>query len=283
MMAGHSMYMTPAKAAELDKLPQYYCSLNFVMKNSALVKKVRPTSNFSAPHPSGSFNLLAVNGPSILNSAKKVLLKFFQYSTAITADILTAYRALHISELSQSLSRFFWVSNPNDPNTMTECCWLRATYGSAPTSIFMEIALREQIGGATVDEEVKELLNDSRFVDDLCASDHNPTRLVANMKSYIDICSKFGFTHGEVSSTNNIYEGTEQNQVRTLLGIEWNPALDVWRPNSEWNVSAKTRGIYKDRSVKEMSNDDLENLEVTKTLLSRLLGKTSIQADLKME
>ena len=109
MMAGHSTYMTPAKAAELEKLPQYYCSLNFVMKNSALVKKVRPTSNFSAPHPSGSFNLLAVNGPSILNSAKKVLLKFFQYSTAITADILTAYRALQISELSQSLSRFFLV------------------------------------------------------------------------------------------------------------------------------------------------------------------------------
>ena len=52
------------------------------------------------------------------------------------------------------------------------------------------------------------------------------------------------------------------------------PGLDVWRPNSEWNVSAKIRGIYKDRSVKEMSNDDLENLEVTKTLLSRLLGQT---------
>ena len=145
------MYMTPAKAAELDKLPQYYCSLNFVMKTSALVKKVRPTSNFSAPHPSGSFNLLAVNGPSILNSAKKVLLKFFQYSTAITADISTAYRALHISELSQS---FFWCSNPDDPNTMTECCWLRATYGSAPTSIFMEIALREQVGGVRNCEEL---------------------------------------------------------------------------------------------------------------------------------
>ena len=39
-------------------------------------------------------------------------------------------------------------------------------------------------------------------------------------------------------------------------------------------MSAKIRGIYKDRSVKEMSNDDLENLEVTKTLLSRLLGQT---------
>ena len=141
-MSQHSLYMTPEKAAELDKLPKYFCSLNFVQKNSTLVKKVRPTSNFSAPHPSGSFNLLAVNGPSILNSAKKVLLKFYNYSTGITVDISTAYRALYISKLSQSSSRFFWVTNPDDPDTMAECVWLRATYGSAPTSIFMEIALR---------------------------------------------------------------------------------------------------------------------------------------------
>ena len=91
----------------------------------------------------------------------------------------------------------------------------------------MEIALRKDVAGATDEEDVKEMLNDSRFVEDLCASDHDPTRLVANMKSYIDVCSKFGFTHGEVSSTNNIFEGTEQNQIRTLLGISWNPALDT--------------------------------------------------------
>ena len=161
--------MTPAKEAELDNLPKYYCSLNFVMKNSTLVKKLRPTSNFSLPHTSGSFNLLAVNGPNILNSVKRVLLNFFNFSTAITADISTAYRALHISKLSQSLSRFFWFSNPDDPSSMTECCWLCATYGSSPTSIFMEIALREEVATATDDKDVKEMLNDSRFVDDLCA------------------------------------------------------------------------------------------------------------------
>ena len=113
MVAGHSTFMTPSKLAELDNLPKYYCSLNFVMKNSTLVKKLRPTSNFSLPHVSGSFNLLAVNGPNILNSVKRVLLKFFNFSTAITANISTAYRALHISKLSQSLSRFFWFSNPD--------------------------------------------------------------------------------------------------------------------------------------------------------------------------
>ena len=203
-----------------------------------------------------------------------MLLKFFNYATGITVDISTAYRSLYISKLSQSLSRFFWVTNPEDPETMTECVWLKATYGSAPTSIFMEIALREPVANATDKLEVKELLNDSRFVDDLCHSDDNPTRLVANVKDYIEVCSKFGFSHGEVSSTHNVYEGKDFNQVRTLLGIEWNPELDTWKPNSEWNVSAKCRGVYKDKSLKEMSNDDLENLEVTRTLISRLLGQT---------
>ena len=130
------------------------------------------------------------------------------------------------------------------------------------------------MANATDKLEVKELLNDSRFVDDLCHSDDNPTRLVANVKDYIEVCSKFGFSHGEVSSTHNIYEGKDFNQIRTLLGIEWNPELDTWKPNSEWNVSAKCRGVYKEKSLKEMSNDDLENIEVTRTLLSRLIGQT---------
>ena len=103
MEAGHSTYMTAEKKAELDKLPRYYCSLNYVHKNSSMIKKIRPTSNFSAPHPSGSFNLLAINGPNILNSSKRVLIKFFNFGFAITTDISAAYRSLHISKLSQSL------------------------------------------------------------------------------------------------------------------------------------------------------------------------------------
>ena len=154
MLSNHSMYMTEEKTAELDKLPRYFCTLNYVQKNSTSDKKVRPTSNFSAPHISGNFNLLAINGPSILNSAKKVLLKFFNYATGITVDISTAYRSLYISQLSQSLSRFFWVTNKDDPDTMTECVWIKATYGSGPTSIFMEIALREPVANAADKTEV---------------------------------------------------------------------------------------------------------------------------------
>ena len=73
------------------------------------------------------------------------------------------------------------MTNPDDPETMTECVWVKATYGSGPTSIFMEIALREPVANATHKMEVKQLLNDSRFVDDLCHSDDNPTRLVENV------------------------------------------------------------------------------------------------------
>ena len=87
---------------------------------------------------------------------------------------------------------------------------MRATYGSSPTGIFMEIALREEVAPATDDEDVKDMLNDSRFVDDLCASD-DPTKLVANLKSYIDVCAKFGFSQSDVSSTNNIFEGADKN------------------------------------------------------------------------
>ena len=90
MASNHSMYMTKEKAEELEGLPRYYCTLNYVKKNSTAEKKVRPTSNFSAPHVSGSFNLLAINGPSILNSAKTFLtrLGYFNVTTILFYFIL---------------------------------------------------------------------------------------------------------------------------------------------------------------------------------------------------
>ena len=43
MDAGHSMFLTPEKRSELEGLPRYFCSLNYVQKNSTVTKKIRPT------------------------------------------------------------------------------------------------------------------------------------------------------------------------------------------------------------------------------------------------
>ena len=235
-------------------------------------KKIRPTSNFSAPHVSGSFNLLAINGPSIINSSKKILIKFFHFSHGLTVDISKAYRSIWITPKSQSLSRFFWVENKDDITSMKECLWTKCTYGSGPTGIYMEIILREPVAESTSKPEVKTLLNDNRFMDDLGASDHDPIRLVEEVKEYIRVCSEYGFEHGEVSSTNNVFEGSEKSQIRTMLGIKWDPKTDLYTPNSEWNISAKSRGTYKEKSLKLMSDNKVQNIVVTKTLTSRLLG-----------
>merc|ERR1711888_179977 len=94
------------------------------------------------------------------------------------------------------------------------------------------------------------------------------------MIEYISICKKFGFSHGAVSMSYNHFEGPDQDQPRTLLGITWHPKEDTYTPNTEWNISAKVRGIYKECSLKEMTDADIENIQVTRTLLSRLLGQT---------
>ena len=124
----------------------------------------------------------------------------------------------------------------------------------------MEIALREPLVDAAEKPEVKELIADSRFVDDLGHSDDDHERLIEHVKEYIQVCSQFNFDHGDVSITHNMYEGKENNQVRTLLGIEWDPATDLWKPNSEWNISSKSRGTYKEKSLIEMSDEELQNI-----------------------
>ena len=103
-------------------------------------------------------------------------------------------------------------------------------------------------------------MNDNRFVDDLGASDHDPIRLVEEVKEYIRVCSEYGFEHGEVSSTNNVFEGSDKSQIRTMLGIKWDPKTDLYTPNSEWNISAKSRGTYKEKSLKSMSDNEVQNI-----------------------
>ena len=94
------------------------------------------------------------------------------------------------------------------------------------------------------------------------------------MNEYIHICKNYGFLHGAVSMSYNHFEGPDQNQPRTLLGITWYPKEDTYMPNTEWNISRKVRGTYRQCSLKEMTDTDIEAIDVTRTLLSRLLGQT---------
>ena len=98
----HSKFMTKEDMDKLQNLPSYHCTLNYLHKNSSVEKKIRPTSNFSSPHPSGSLNLHCISG------AKRVL----------TVDITKAYRSMKITDKSKSLSLLFWVKDKDDPNSM---------------------------------------------------------------------------------------------------------------------------------------------------------------------
>ena len=100
----------------------------------------------------------------------------------------------------------------------------------------MEIILREPVAQATHMQEVKILLNDNRFVDDFGVSHHDHQVLVEQVEEYIRICSEYGFEHGDVYSTRNVFEGSEKSQVRTMLGIKWDPKTDLYTPNSEWDL-----------------------------------------------
>ena len=132
------------------------------------------------------------------------MIKFFHFSHGLTGDISKAYQSIWITPKSQSLSRFFWVENKDDITSMKECLWTKCTYSYGPTSIYMEIILREPVAESTSKPEVKTLLNDNRFVDDLGASDHDHITLVEEVEEYIRVCSEYGFEHGEVPPTMSL-------------------------------------------------------------------------------
>ena len=82
----------------------------------------------------------------------------------------------------------------------------------------MEIILREPVAQATHMQEVKILLNDNRFVDDLGVSHHDHQVLVEQVEEYIRICSEYGFEHGDVSSIAMFLKAVRRFKLGPCLG-----------------------------------------------------------------
>ena len=62
------------KAEESQVLQDFHCFsyLNFQLKDSSSSQKVRPVTNSSSSHPSGSFNSRTCKGPNMLNNLKVI-------------------------------------------------------------------------------------------------------------------------------------------------------------------------------------------------------------------
>ena len=100
----------------------------------------------TSDHP--SLNNCLTTGPPLLNELNAILIRFHQLKYGLAADIEKAFLNIVLDEEDCDVTRFFWLSDPNDPTSIFNVYWFKRILFGASSSPF--------ILNATLDKHFKQ-------------------------------------------------------------------------------------------------------------------------------
>ena len=84
-----------------------------------------------------SLNDCLATGPPLLNDLTAILVRFRRYRYAVTADIEKAFLHIILDEKDRDATRFFWLSDPEDPESQFVTYRFKAVLFGASCSPFI--------------------------------------------------------------------------------------------------------------------------------------------------
>ena len=116
--------------------PHCFSFLNYTEKESSSTQKIRPVTNSSSPHPSGSINHRLVIGPNLNNSLRKFFMTFRINPYVALADLTRCYRSMRTCGKSNCMRLMSYPLDPLDPKNTSFLVLLleRATYMEIPAA-----------------------------------------------------------------------------------------------------------------------------------------------------
>jgi len=133
--------------AELHK-PSYYLPVHGVFKQSSTTTKVRPVFDGSAKTTSGfSLNDPLLPGPNLYPLIMDILIKFWNYQLAFSADIEIMFREIGLHPDDRDLHRFLLRA---ESGKLVNCHMRRLNFGIKSSlflamSVFLDLADRHQL------------------------------------------------------------------------------------------------------------------------------------------
>ena len=107
-----------SKEEEKEFLQSWHCfaGLTYSIKASSSTQKIRPCTDSSLAHKSGSLNSKLPLGINKLNDMRAILTKFRLNPHAIAADLHRAYRSMFACWTGSRLRATYYPEDPLDPN-----------------------------------------------------------------------------------------------------------------------------------------------------------------------
>ena len=272
---------------ELTK-PHSFSFLNYTQKVSAKGHSIRPVSNSSANHPSGSANSWLPKGSAILGDLVSIFESFRLFSWVLISDIKRCYRSIISTDQSNRARLHLYPLKPLDPHC-TEYVILKykcATYGDTPIATLLEMIMVHFVAPRIDDKLAKEFALVKRFVDDIIGSGDDKDKMVVAMLSLERALNSLGFTLKKIIS-NNFWHYTTPNLSsfgpawqpeaddesvpdEVIFGHQWCIAKDTLKPNFKLYTGKKLRGTY---AGDVLQNTDLSGVIVTKRLMASLCAQ----------
>ncbi|XP_050307697.1 uncharacterized protein LOC126744367 [Anthonomus grandis grandis] len=231
-------HMIPCTSA--DNL-SYYFPHHCVVKDDSGTTKIRVVFDGSSKGSNNlSLNDVLLPGPKLQNDIVTILLTFRFFPIVFSTDIRQMYRMIGIHEQDLKYQKILWRFDPSNPIQEYTLCTV--TYG-LNCSPYLAIRTLHQLAKDYGKEFplARDILLKSTYVDDIIGLGHSVKGILELQKQLTDLLFCGGFELRKWTSNckellslvpeshqHNISFNDNANCTLKILGLQWNPVLDVF-------------------------------------------------------
>lgn len=183
---------------------------------------------------STSLNDCLMVGPPFLSDMGSMLVRFRSHAIGISTDIEKAFFHVRLDENDRNMTRFLWLSDPDDPESQFVVYRFKSIlFRSASSPFMLNAVLHTHLDG--YDTKVTQDMKDNLYVDNIitgCDTEDDTIRYYGESRS---VMAKAKFNLRSWASNSKLLQAqaTEDKVVDansgnvSVLGLRWNTSADT--------------------------------------------------------
>ena len=186
-------------------------------------------SSFATP----SLNDCLHAGPPFLNDMCSILLRFRTFTYGLSTDIEKAFLHVGLDKSNRDFTRFFWLSNPEDPESKFQVYRFKTVlFGSTSSPFMLNATLHHHL--ANYNTPVAENMKENIYVDNVisgCNEEQNAVDYYGEARS---IMKEAHFNLRSWSSNSPLLREqaardgiADTKEIVNILGLKWNIFSDT--------------------------------------------------------
>ena len=254
----------------------YYMPFRGIIKTESDTSKCRlvmdASSKPSASHI--SLNQALYQGPNLIVDLAFILLRFMLGMFATIADLEKAFLRIIIALCDRDALRFFWPTDPLDPNSKLETYRFKAVmFGSAASPFQLAAVLHVLIQNDCANRHVQHSLQTRIYVDDVAYSDPTEPGIVEFFDVSTTTFQKGSFNLRQwASNSPKLMEKARtkgianESKIVKVLGMYWDITADKYL----FNINIKWDGKFTKRSALRFCNRIFDPLGLLIPIIIRI-------------